>query len=278
MSGHDQEEAPRTGIVQSIDRAMTILEIIGRSESGSRLSDIARLAGLSPSTTHRLLTTLQQRRYIQSDPRNGRWHIGLPLLSIGLAFLDRSSFVAPAMPLLKQLRDETKETVNLGVSYDGEIVVLAQVASRQIMRAITRVGGHVPMTTSAMGKAILATLPSSDVEDLIELRGLKRKTPQSIVQPLTLEEELALIRSRGYAIDNREFDAKVKCAAAVVYNDQAEAVCAISVSGVTQRLSDERVGLLGERVVSAANQITRTIGGRRPHEPLPETLTSEKFP
>lgn len=266
MSEPETSQTQRAGSVQSVGRAMTILETIGQSENGARLSDIARSAGLSASTTHRLLTTLQQGRYIQSDARTGRWHIGLPLLSIGLAFLDRSSFVAPAMPLLKILRDETKETVNLGVAYDGEIVVLAQVASRQIMRAITRVGGHVPMTSSAMGKAILATMPAGDVDDLVEMRGLRRQTSHSITQAPALREELAIIKHRGYAIDNQEFDNSVKCAAAVVYNEQAEAVCAISVSGITQRLSQERLDQLGQRVVATAHEITLAIGGRQPGE------------
>ena len=186
--------------------------------------------------------------------------------------MGRSSFVAPAMPFLKRLRDETKETVNLGVAYDGEIVVLAQVSSRQIMRAITRVGGHVPMTASAMGKAILATLPAPDVKDLIELRGFRRKTSQSIIRSPILHDELASIRGRGYAIDNREFDSDVKCAAAVVYNDQAEAICAISVSGVSQRLSGTRIDELGDKVLRTANDITKALGGKRPPDLATEDM------
>lgn len=258
------EKVQSSGSVQSVERAMALLEIIGRSAGGCRLSDIAKSAGLSPSTTHRLLTTLERGRYIQTDIRDGRWHIGLPLLSIGLAFLDRSSFVAPSMPLLRRLRDDTRETVNLGVAYDGEIVVLAQVASRQIMRAISRVGGHVPMTASAMGKAILATLPTADIDQLIELRGFRKQTPQSITRSVALRDELAEIRARGYAIDNQEFDNGVRCAAAVVYNDQGEALCAISVSGITQRLSAERLQQFGDRVVATAHEITRIVGGRVP--------------
>src|ERR1700692_4568880 len=88
----------------------------------------------------------------------------------------RRNFVAPALPFLRRLRDLTHETANLGIVEEGEVVVLTQVESREIMRAITRVGGRAPMVTSGIGKAILATYPDQDVVAIIQRHGMKRLT------------------------------------------------------------------------------------------------------
>ena len=135
----------RSGTVQSVDRAMAILEVLGEDEEGYRLTDLARRTGLSVSTVHRLLTTLEQRRFVQFDRTDGMWHVGRGAFAVGSAFTRQRNFVAPALPILRRLRDQTRETANLGVVDDGEVVVLTQVESREIMRAITRVGGRAPM-------------------------------------------------------------------------------------------------------------------------------------
>ncbi|HLH51776.1 MAG TPA: IclR family transcriptional regulator, partial [Roseiarcus sp.] len=140
-------------LVQSVDRAMAILDALGEDEEGYRLSDLAIRTGLSPSTAHRLLTTLERRRFVEFDQTDGAWHVGRQTFSIGSAFVRRRNFVAPALPFLRRLRDLTHETANLGVADDGEVVVLTQVESREIMRAITKVGGRAPMVTSGLGKA-----------------------------------------------------------------------------------------------------------------------------
>lgn len=260
-----EEPAPdKSGSVQSVDRAMAILEILGASDHGLKLTEIARNAGLSPSTTHRLLTTLEKRRYVQFDGLDGRWHVGLPLLTIGSAFLRRSSFVAPAQVFMQRLRDRTKETVNLGIADDGEMVVVSQVQSRQIVRAISRVGGRVAMTSSAMGKAILSTYQTEDIEALVRLHGMRKKTPQSITTSEGLRRELEVIRERGYAVDNEEYSQSVRCIAAVIYNGDAEALCAVSISGLVSRLPAERIAQLGALVNETAQQITLSVGGRLP--------------
>lgn len=255
---------PRSGIVQSIDRAMAILEVLGEDEEGYRLTDLARRTGLSVSTVHRLLTTLEQRRFVQFDRSDGMWHVGRGAFTIGSAFVRQRNFVAPALPLLRRLRDQTRETVNLGIVDDGEVVVLTQVESREIMRAITRVGGRAPVVNSGMGKAILASYPDADVDAVISRHGLRKVTEKSITRAPALRAEIAAIRKRGYALDNEEFVTGLRCAAAVVYNAQAEALCAISISGLAVRVSDERLHVLGRLIAEAAKELTLILGGQLP--------------
>jgi IclR family transcriptional regulator, acetate operon repressor len=260
----EDEDGARSGAVQSVDRAMLLLEALGEDEEGYRLTDLAIRTGLSPSTAHRLLTTLEKRRFVEFDQSDNMWHVGRQAFAIGAAFIRRRNFVAPALPFLRRLRDLTHETANLGIVEEGEVIVLTQVESREIMRAITRVGGRAPMVTSGIGKAILATYADADVVAIIQRHGMRRLTPKSVVRAGELRDALEIVRREGYAVDDQEFLTGLRCVAAVVYNDQAEALAAISVSGLASRVPPERVPELGRLVRETAKELTLALGGRLP--------------
>lgn len=259
----------RSGSVQSVERAMALLEVLGEDEEGYRLTDLAQRTALSPSTVHRLLTTLEKRRFVQFDQSDGMWHVGRTAFSVGSAFVRQRNFVAPALPFLRKLRDLTRETANLGVVDDGEMVVLTQIESREIMRAITRVGGRAQMVTSGMGKAILATYAPADVAAIVASHGMRKQTPRSLTRASDLRHELDIVRRQGYSVDDEEFVTGLRCVAAVVYNSQAEALCAISVSGLAQRLTPERVAGLGQLLQDTARDLTLALGGKMPAQNEP---------
>ena len=260
----EEDGDDKSGVVQSVDRAMALLDALGEDEEGYRLSDLSIRTGLSPSTAHRLLTTLEKRRFVEFDQTEGLWHVGRQTFAIGSAFVRRRNFVAPALPFLRRLRDLTHETANLGVADDGEVVVLTQVESREIMRAITKVGGRAPMVTSGLGKAILATYSDEDVVAIIQRHGMRRLTPKSVVRAGDLRGVLEMVRRDGYALDDQEYLMGLRCVAAVVYNDQAEALAAISVSGLASRVPSERLPQLGKLVRDTARELTLALGGRLP--------------
>jgi IclR family acetate operon transcriptional repressor len=259
-----EDDGVKGDVVQSVDRAMAILDALGEDQEGYRLRDLAIRTGLSPSTLHRLLTTLERRRFVEFDQTDGAWHVGRQTFSIGSAFVRRRNFVAPALPFLRRLRDLTHETANLGIADDGEVVVLTQVESREIMRAITKVGGRAPMVTSGLGKAILATYSDDDVAAIIRRHGMRRLTPKSVVRAGDLRGVLEQARRDGYALDDQEYLAGLRCVAAVVYNEQAEALAAISVSGLATRVPSERLPQLGRLVNDVARELTLALGGKLP--------------
>ncbi|MDB5611276.1 MAG: transcriptional regulator, partial [Bradyrhizobium sp.] len=242
-SDHDCE--PRDGGVRSVDRALQIIETLAEDDEGYRLSDLAVRTGLSTSTAHRLLTALEKRRFVQFDRTASKWHVGAQSFAVGATFTRRRNVVAQAVPYLRKLRDLTRETANLAVVDDEAIIVLTRVESREIMRSLTKVGGRVAMVASGAGKAVLATYSDADVSAIIRHHGMPRLTEKSIVRPGDLFKELAAIRRRGYAVDDEEACMGLRCIAAVVYNDCSEPLAAISVSGMTSRVSDDRLPLLG---------------------------------
>jgi IclR family transcriptional regulator, acetate operon repressor len=261
-SEHDAE--PRDGGVQSVDRALQIIETLAEDDEGYRLSDLAVRTGLSTSTAHRLLTTLEKRRFVQFDPTCSKWHVGAQSFAVGATFTRRRNVVAQAVPYLRRLRDRTRETANLAVVDDEAIMVLTRVESREIMRSLTKVGGRVAMVASGVGKAVLATYSDAEVGAIIRHHGMPRLTEKSIVRPGDLFKDLAAIRRQGYAVDDEEACMGLRCIAAVVYNDCSEPLAAISVSGMTSRVSDDRLPDLGRAVREVAAELTAALGGAMP--------------
>src|SRR5689334_10945450 len=259
---HDGEA--RDGGVQSVDRALHIIETLAEDDEGYRLSDLAVRTGLSTSTAHRLLTTLEKRRFVQFDRAGSKWHVGARSFTVGATFARRRNFSAQAVPYLRKLRDLTRETANLAVVDDEFIIVLTRMESREIMRSLTKVGGRVAMVASGVGKAVLATYSNEDVSAIIHHHGMPRLTEKSIVRPGDLFKELEKIRRQGFAIDDEEACMGLRCIAAVVYNDCAEPLAAISVSGMTSRLTDERLPMLGQTVREVAAELTVALGGVMP--------------
>ena len=259
-----EESDVRDSGVQSVDRALSIIETLAEDDEGYRLSDLAIRTGLSTSTVHRLLATLENRRFVQFDRSQSKWHVGARCFTVGATFARRRNFAAQAIPYLRKLRDLTRETANLAVVDDEFIVVLTRMESREIMRSLTKLGGRVAMVASGVGKAVLATYSDDDVSAIIHHHGMPRLTEKSIVRPGELFKELEKIRRRGYAVDDEEACMGLRCVAAVVYNDCAEPLAAISVSGMTARMTDERLPQLGRTVREVAAELTAALGGVMP--------------
>ena len=249
--------------VQSVSRALTLLRLLAQGD-GSRLSDLARAAGLPVSTAHRLLTTMEQQGFAQFEPASSAWHVGRDAFSVGMAYGRRLSFVAPALPLLRRLRDATRETANLGILDDDHLVTVSQVESREIRRALSPPGRRVPVFSSAMGKAILATWRDEDVLALADRAGLPPLTSKSLRTRDAALADITRTRARGWALDDEEFNLGMRCLAAVVWSPQGEAACAISISGAAGRLTDDRIAPLGTLVAQAAEELTALLGGVAP--------------
>lgn len=253
------------GTVQSLLRALNLLEVLAEDDEGYRLVDLAGRTGLSTSTTHRLLTTLEQKRFVQFDREESLWHIGVQCFAIGSGFARRRNFTRIALPIMRRLRDATGETVNLGLLDQGDVVFLTQVESREMMRAITRPGGRMPLPCTAMGQAILSAMDEREVARLLHKHGLPRLTRNSIARPTKLRDALDAARRLGYAVDHEENSVGLRCVAAVIYDENVQPLAAISVAGPTVRVTLSRVPELGHQVIASAREISHATGGRAPN-------------
>lgn len=260
------------GHSQSLDRGLTLLERLAAAEYGLTLTDLAQQVGLAPATAHRLLGTLQQRGFVRQDDELGRWHVGVRAFTIGSAFLSGRDVVATARPYMRRLMEQSGETANLAVLDDDQAVFLTQVESHEMMRMVVELGSRTPLHASGVGKALLAALGTREVEAILHRHGLPKITANTLTTPGELRAALEDSRRRGYAIDDEEHAIGLRCAAATIYDEYAEPLAAISLSGPKARISDNRLPEIGSLVARAATDITASLGGRLPDwHPLQET-------
>ncbi|EPU9501033.1 glyoxylate bypass operon transcriptional repressor IclR, partial [Escherichia coli] len=257
--------APATGQVQSLTRGLKLLEWIAESNGSVALTELAQQAGLPNSTTHRLLTTMQQQGFVRQVGELGHWAIGAHAFMVGSSFLQSRNLLAIVHPILRNLMEESGETVNMAVldQSDHEAIIIDQVQCTHLMRMSAPIGGKLPMHASGAGKAFLAQLSEEQVTKLLHRKGLHAYTHATLVSPVHLKEDLAQTRKRGYSFDDEEHALGLRCLAACIFDEHREPFAAISISGPISRITDDRVTEFGAMVIKAAKEVTLAYGGMR---------------
>ena len=251
------------GEVQSLDRAIFILEIVA-SADGIGLSELARRADLPNSTVHRLLATLQRRGLVDHDPASGMWTVGVGLFRIGSAYLRIRKLPDIGRPVLRELLQETGETVNLSMLDHRELVCVGQAESHAAVRAFFRLGRRLPIHASAAGKAILAASNPALRRERVSSLELERFTPRTRVSRRSLDAELAETERRGFAVDDEEHTIGMRCVAAAISDEWGDPIGAVSVSAPSVRMPHERLETVGTLVKIAADRLTTLFSGREP--------------
>jgi IclR family acetate operon transcriptional repressor len=249
---------------QSLMRALTLLERLSEAPGGVSLTDLSQQLGMPAATVHRLLSTFEELDFVEQDAEQGLWFVGLKAFTVGNAFLNRRDFVASARPHMHHLVEQCGETVNLGVIDQGEVVFISQVESQEVMRMIVRLGSRSPIHASGVGKALLANMPEQRVASILQRRGLVRFTDHTIDNPASLRAELEQVRQQGYALDDEEHAVGLRCVAAPIFDENGQALAAISLSGPKARIVDSRLIELGNAIRQTAVEITQVLGGRIP--------------
>lgn len=255
MSETKPAKSTGTG-VQSVERVFELLELVTDAGGDVTLSELATSTDLPLPTIHRLLRTLVSTGYARQLP-NRRYALGPRLIRIGEGA--SRQFGALARPQLKGLVDALGESANMAV-IDGDMVVyVAQVPSLHSMRMFTEVGRRAHLHDTGVGKAILSQLPDETVRGIVARAGMPTPTEHSIGTVDELLAELALIRERGYAVDDQEQEIGVRCFSMAVPN--APTLTAVSVSGPVSRVD----AAFGERAVpmlrKAAEAIVAELAG-----------------
>lgn len=251
-----------TGQIQSLTRGLKLLEYIAEAHGNVALTDLAQQAGLPNSTTHRLLTTMQQLGFVRQVGDLGLWTIGAHAFVVGSSFLQSRNLLAMVHPTLHRLMEESGETVNLAMmdKAEDQAVIIYQVQCSALMRMSAPIGGKLPMHASGAGKAFLATMSDEQVARLLHKKGMHTYTPHTLT-PHNLKEGLALIRKQGYSLDDEEHALGLRCVAACIFDEHREAFAAISISGPVSRITDDRITELGALVIHAAKEISLEYGG-----------------
>lgn len=246
--------------INSIIRAIDILELYDHHERELGISEIARRLDLYKSTVHRIVATLEKKDILEQNRDTGKYRLGLKLYKIGITARDGNELIAISTPYLKELTGSTGETSNLVVMDGSMSMYLAQEESSRMVRMFTRVGARVLPHCNGAGKVLLAQMAQDELEAVIAENGLKEYTKNTIKTMDGLSRELKEIKAKGFAIDNQEREEGVKCIAAGIKDRTGRMVAAVSISGPVDRFGDNRMEELIEKVKKCAASISRELG------------------
>ena len=249
----DDAQAPAT------ERTLAILELLGQHRLGLTLSEIARPLDLPVNTVSRIASTLQKRGYLQRREDDKRFVLTHKLFDLARPQVREKSLVLCALESLKWLRDTTGETTQLLAPVNHKITILEQCVSTQPIKVSSTIGLQVPLYSCAPGKAVLAALPTAELDDFFAQVTLKQFTATTLATRSALTADLAKIRRRGYATDHAEGLEGIHCAAAVILDDYAYPVAAITVMAPAFRLKTDRFPELGRACLEAAATIRRRL-------------------
>jgi len=246
--------------IQSVDRAMRLLEAIAEAGGECSLTELSQRTQLNISTCHHLLSTLVNRGYVAKVPVRRTYALGARILFLSNACLT-VDLPARAAPLLAQINEKTGETVHLAVLQGDAMMKVAKRESRHPVRVDTGTLGKTDAAhATATGKAMLAWLPEDDMRRVLS-HGLTRFTPKTICEWPSLIEALRHVRRNGYAVDDEEYQPGVICIGAAIRDHNGAVVGAISASTPTMRANDEHLSLVREQVCSAVRALSAELGG-----------------
>lgn len=251
--------------VQAVTRALVLLEILAREDRAISLSELAKKAQLKPATTHRLLTTMMNRGFIEQDPVSSHYRLGIKTFEIGNAALNVNDLRTISRPFLKSLAQQTNETTNLAILDGAEVVYIDQLESTNIVivKMFARVGSRGPAYCTGTGKILLADLPEEELKKRLAQVEFIKFTEHTITDIDELIKALNQIRKQGYALDFSERDEGVICIAAPIRNFEKRVQAAISVSAPAQRMDRERIETeILPLLLKAAQQISERLGFR----------------
>lgn len=247
------------GKVQSVERAIRVLLCFSEKTPELKLTEIAEQLDLNKSTLHGIISTLKDYGLVDQNEENQKYRLGLKVVELGSVVLRSIDIRQVARPVLRALCDEVNETVHLGILDGYEIVYIDKIESTQSIRMFTTIGTRYLAYCSAIGKAILAYKPLEEIERHLPPR-LERFTSTTKATVPEVVRELRQVREQGYALDLEEVIEGLRCVGAPVYDHEGKVVCSISISGPTGRMTRERVESLTERLIEAAQEISRRIG------------------
>ncbi|MEL7564159.1 MAG: IclR family transcriptional regulator [Dehalobacterium sp.] len=250
----------KTNLVQSVDRALSILEILENSSELLGVTEISNRLSLHKSTLFGLLTTLENKGFVFQDSQTGKYGLGLRVLELGQKVIARMDLRNQARPFLKKIMETYGETVHLVIRDNEEVVYIDKVEGPQTIGPISQIGKRNPVHCTGVGKCLLAFLTDEEQDILLSKIQLKCYTQNTITNHEVLKEHFALIRRQGYSIDNEEIEIGLRCVAAPIFDYNGTIIGAISIAGPSARLTDQRIQELIKPVKECALAISQNLG------------------
>jgi len=246
--------------VEAVAKALDILQVfIDEKKEALTLSEVIGRVGLSKNSVFRLLVTLTEKGFLVKTPENGKYKLSLKCVELGRAARLASDLRNLALPQMRELWNEFEETVNLAVLDRGQIAYLEVVESPHRVKFVVAPGDHDPVHCTALGKAMIAFLPEQEVKRMLQERGMPRFTANTIASYTGLKRELEKIREQGYALNEGEMVEGSRCVAAPILAGSGAVAGALSVSGTSARIPEDRIPQVSRSLLGRCAEISRQL-------------------
>jgi DNA-binding IclR family transcriptional regulator len=247
--------------IRVVTRAIRVLETLAEADTELGTTEIATTLGISRNAAFRLLYTLEQTHCVEKSPETKKYSLGLRMFELGNSVIKTSDLRDLAVPIVKPLHEMYRETVSLAVMHDGQILYVERLESPRALRTSFTIGSRAYAHSTSLGKAMLAFMAQEEVEAVVSEHGLRQITSHTITSMAQLEEEMEVIRQRGYAVDQEENVDGICCVGAPVFDRFGGPRAAISISAPGARLVDpEYRRKVGGAIVQASHELSRKLG------------------
>ncbi|GKX30662.1 IclR family transcriptional regulator [Vallitalea longa] len=250
------------GILQTVDRALTILEILSQEVNGLTAKEIEDKIELNKSTIHRLLVTLLNKGFVEKNNQTNRYIIGLKMVELSSIRLNNIELKTEALPYLREIAYKLNQPVQLATYLDGDAVFIEKIEPIHSIRVYSQIGKRLPVYCCSVGKALL--LQWSDEKILNLLQGLEftEFTPTTLTNSDSVLKEIQQARIDGYAIDNQEHEAGIYCIASPIYDYRGEIIAAVSTAGTNKEFIENHEADIIIKVKHTAEKISKRMGYR----------------
>ena len=251
----------KSNTIQTVSNALRILEIMSYTpECG--VSELARTLSCQKGTIFRLLNTLKNEGYIVQDEKSEKYSLTLKLFKVGSNTINDLDFNKVSFPIISRLSKLSSETIHLCVMENDQLVYLHKIESTHELKVamMSQVGKSTPLYCTGVGKVFLAYQNIEKTQWYLQNTKMEKFTQYTIVNPHELIIELEKVRSAGLSYDNEEHELGVRCVAAPIFNQAGDIIAALSISGPTVRMIDEKLNLFRELIKNSASEISYKMG------------------
>lgn len=247
--------------LSSVGTALRLLKIYTAEEPELGITSLAQRLGVAKSTAHRLASTLVAEGFLEQNPADGRYRLGLLLFALGAQVRRRMDVSEQAVPFLHELGRATGETVHLAVLHGREILYLRNIDSPQAIRPRSYLGVRMPAFCTSEGRALLAFVPPGVRAEVLGER-LQARTERTVTRKETLARLLAEVRRVGHAVDDEESEHGMRGVAAPIFDASGTVVAAVGLVGPVQRLSRQNLRRFAQLTRRTAQDISARLGHR----------------
>jgi IclR family KDG regulon transcriptional repressor len=247
-------------VIASVQHALDILNLFEGSKSELGNAEIAKLLDKDPGTVAGLIYTLRLNNYLDQNPANRKYRLGLKLAERAAVLLNQLDLRKIATPYLENLREWSGESINLAIRDHQEVVYIERLFGNHALGIRSELGKRAPLHSTALGKALLAYMEPQNAGAILAEYNFFPVTPHTVTNLQQFQDELVRTRAKGFALDEQENELGGRCLAAPVFNNNGVVVAAVSMSVPLQRLPEEKIQEYGKKIFETAGEISRKLG------------------